>query len=147
MTDTGTSTTLERPEAAAGRMARLRQRLSRSGALGQGLLALLSRDHIDEETWDEIEETLIGADLGVAVSTAMVDRLREQVRIDGTADARSLRRLLRSRVARTGRPSARSSRCRVTAGWATGRGTGCRRQWHRQDDHDGQACPSAGRRG
>jgi fused signal recognition particle receptor len=90
--------TLERPEAAAGRMARLRQRLSRSGALGQGLFALLSRDHIDEETWDEIEETLIGADLGVAVSTSIVERLREQVRIDGTADSSALRNRLREEL-------------------------------------------------
>ena len=90
--------TLERPEAAAGRMARLRQRLSRSGALGQGLFALLSRDHIDEETWDEIEETLIGADLGVAVSTSIVERLREQVRIDGTADPSALRSRLREEL-------------------------------------------------
>ncbi len=58
------------PQPAAGRMARLRGRLSGSGALGQGLLTLLSRERIDDETWDEIEENLIGADLGVAVATA-----------------------------------------------------------------------------
>ena len=90
--------TLDRPDVAAGRMARLRQRLSRSGALGQGLFALLSRDHIDDQTWDEIEETLIGADLGVSVSTSIVDRLREQVRIDGTADASALRSRLREEL-------------------------------------------------
>ena len=47
--------TLERPEGVASRLVRLRQRLSRSqGTLGRGLLALLSRERIDEDTWEEI---------------------------------------------------------------------------------------------
>src|SRR5690349_3077875 len=47
--------TLERPEGVAGRLVRLRERLSRSqGTLGRGLLALLSRDRVDEDTWEEI---------------------------------------------------------------------------------------------
>ena len=49
--------TLERPAAVAGRLRRLRARLARSNsALGRGLLDLLSRDHVDEETWEEVEE-------------------------------------------------------------------------------------------
>ena len=57
---------LDRPESAAGRLVRLRQRLSRSqGTLGRGLLALLSRDRVDEDTWEEIEDTLLTADIGV----------------------------------------------------------------------------------
>src|SRR4051794_9373103 len=63
--DTATPT-LERPESTASRLVRLRQRLSRSQSpLGRGLLALLSRDTIDEDTWEEIEDTLITADVGV----------------------------------------------------------------------------------
>ena len=58
---------LEVPEPSAGRLARLRARLARSNsAIGKGLLALLSRGQLDDDTWDEVEETLLVADLGVA---------------------------------------------------------------------------------
>ncbi|HET8562018.1 MAG TPA: signal recognition particle-docking protein FtsY [Marmoricola sp.] len=75
----------EKPEAAASRLVRLRQRLARSqGALGRGLLALLSRDRLDEDTWESIEDTLIGADLGVGPTTELVERLRTRMRVEGS---------------------------------------------------------------
>src|SRR5699024_10548927 len=55
---------LERPESAAGRMVRLRARLARSGTLGSTLLNLLSRGDLSEADWEEIEETLLLADVG-----------------------------------------------------------------------------------
>ena len=74
---------LERPEPVAGRLQRLRARLARSQtALGKGLLALLSRDRIDEETWEEIEDTLLTADVGVAPTHQLVERLRERMRVE-----------------------------------------------------------------
>ena len=80
--------TLERPESAASRLVRLRQRLSRSqGGLGRGLLALLSRDRIDEDTWQDIEDTLLTADVGVAPTQELVDRLRTRLRVEGAAAA------------------------------------------------------------
>jgi fused signal recognition particle receptor len=76
--------TLERPESAASRLVRLRQRLSRSqGTLGRGLLALLSRDRIDEDTWEEIEDTLLTADIGVGPTQELVERLRTRLRVEG----------------------------------------------------------------
>ena len=84
---------LEIPEPSAGRLQRLRARLARSNnALGKGLLALLSRDAIDDETWDEIEETLLVADLGVGPTMELVERLRMRVRVDGTADVGAMLR-------------------------------------------------------
>ncbi|HMU35389.1 MAG TPA: signal recognition particle-docking protein FtsY, partial [Marmoricola sp.] len=59
------TTTLERPESIASRLVRLRQRLSGQGALGRGLLLLLSRDPLDEDTWEAVEDSLITADIGV----------------------------------------------------------------------------------
>ncbi len=86
---------LEKPEPTAGRMSRLRARLSKSqNVFGRSLLALLSRDKLDDETWDEIEETLISADVGVESTRHIVDRLRERARVQGTATAAELKDML-----------------------------------------------------
>ncbi|MEV4511415.1 signal recognition particle-docking protein FtsY [Dactylosporangium sp. NPDC049525] len=86
---------VETPEPTAGRLVRLRARLSRSqNVFGKGLLALLSRDKLDDDTWDEIEETLIGADVGVAATTEIVGKLRDRARVHGTATASELRGML-----------------------------------------------------
>ncbi|MDI5966901.1 signal recognition particle-docking protein FtsY [Streptomyces sp. SL13] len=90
---------LETPEPAAGRMVRLRSRLSRSqNTLGKGLLTLLSREHLDEDTWEEIEETLLTADVGVAPTQELVERLRARVRVLGTRTPAELRALLREEL-------------------------------------------------
>ena len=97
---------LETPEAAEGRMVRLRARLARSGSLlGMGLLALLSSDTIDEETWEEIEDTLLSADLGVAATTDLVDRLRTRVKVEGSASPEQARAILRDELLRLVDPS------------------------------------------
>jgi fused signal recognition particle receptor len=86
---------LERPEGTASRLRRLRERLSRSqGRLGQGLLALLSRDRLDEDTWEDIEDTLLTADIGVAPTQELVERLRTRLRVEGgtTPDPRTVLR-------------------------------------------------------
>ncbi|MFF2377442.1 signal recognition particle-docking protein FtsY [Streptomyces xiamenensis] len=90
---------LETPEPTAGRLVRLRARLSRSqSALGQGLLSLLSRERLDEETWEEIEDTLLSADVGVTPTQELVERLRERVRVLGTRTPEELRALLREEL-------------------------------------------------
>ncbi|MEV7088164.1 signal recognition particle-docking protein FtsY [Streptomyces sp. NPDC093085] len=90
---------IEVPEPSAGRLVRLRARLARSqNSLGKGLLTLLSREHLDEETWEEIEETLLTADVGVAPTQELVERLRERVRVLGTRDPAELRTLLREEL-------------------------------------------------
>ncbi|MGW0946918.1 signal recognition particle-docking protein FtsY [Streptomyces sp. NPDC002623] len=90
---------LEIPEPTAGRLIRLRARLSRSqNALGKGLLTLLSREHLDEDTWEEIEETLLTADVGVLPTQELVERLRERVRVLGTRTPEELRGLLREEL-------------------------------------------------
>jgi fused signal recognition particle receptor len=79
---------IERPDPAAGRLQRLRARLARSqSTLGRALLALLSRDRLDEETWEEIEDTLLAADVGVAPTQELVQRLRNRVRVEGASGA------------------------------------------------------------
>jgi fused signal recognition particle receptor len=98
--------TIERPEAPAGRLQRLRARLARSNsAIGQGLLALLSRGRLDEEAWEEVEDTLIGSDLGVEASTELVERLRARVKVEGTTDEGTVRGWLREDLLRLVDPS------------------------------------------
>jgi len=90
---------VERPPPSAGRMVRLRARLARSQtSVGTALLNLLSRDRLDDETWDEIEEVLITADVGVAPARAMVDDLRTKVKVLGTRGASEVRGLLRAEL-------------------------------------------------
>ena len=102
--DTGTAPDvvvpeLDRPEATDTRLARLRRRLAGSNnALGRGLLLLLSRDQIDEQTWEDFEDTLITADLGVGPTTELVDTLRTRFRVEGVADAGRAREILRSEL-------------------------------------------------
>lgn len=90
---------VEIPEPALGRMQRLRARLARSqNTLGKGLLSLLSRDSIDEATWDEIEEVLLTADLGVASTTQLMDRLRTRVQVEGASDPVRVRSMLQEEL-------------------------------------------------
>jgi fused signal recognition particle receptor len=86
----------ETPEPAAGRLIRLRTRLSRSqSTLGRGLLALLSRDTLDDATWQEVEDLLITADVGVAASNELVASLKAKARVLGTRSADDARVLLK----------------------------------------------------
>ncbi|GAA2732887.1 signal recognition particle-docking protein FtsY [Pedococcus aerophilus] len=92
---------VERPDSAQGRLTRLRARLSRSNsALGQGLLALLSRGRLDEAAWEEVEDTLIASDLGVEATTELVDSLRARVKVEGTTDEATVRGWLREDLLR-----------------------------------------------
>ncbi len=97
---------VEEPEPAAGRLVRLRERLSKSNnALGKGLLMLLARDKIDEDVWDEIEETLLLADLGTEPTMQLVDALRERVKVMGSRTPEHVRDLLREELLKLVDPS------------------------------------------
>ncbi|QLQ39781.1 signal recognition particle-docking protein FtsY [Micromonospora robiginosa] len=97
---------IEVPEPTAGRLVRLRSRLSRSqNAFGKGLLGLLSRDRLDEDTWEEIEDSLITADVGIDSTREIVDRLRERTRVLGTRTGDELRTLLATELVNALDPS------------------------------------------
>ncbi|MFI6906363.1 signal recognition particle-docking protein FtsY [Nonomuraea sp. NPDC050394] len=90
---------VEVPPPSAGRMVRLRSRLARSqSAFGRGLLELLSRDRLDDEVWDEIEESLITADVGVAPTQVMVEELKTKVKVLGSRTPNEVRGLLREQL-------------------------------------------------
>jgi fused signal recognition particle receptor len=86
---------VETPEPTAGRLQRLRARLARSqNALGRGLLSVLSRENLDDDAWDEVEEALLSADVGVKPTTEIVEALRTKTKVLGTRSQGELRALL-----------------------------------------------------
>ena len=90
---------IERPPPSAGRLVRLRDRLSRSqSSVGTVLLGLLSRDRLDDDTWDEIEEVLITADVGVVPARLIVEDLRTKVKVLGVRGVDEVRALLRTEL-------------------------------------------------
>jgi fused signal recognition particle receptor len=90
---------VERPPPSAGRMVRLRSRLARSqSSVGSALLNLLSRDKLDDDTWDEMEEVLITADVGVVPARLMVEDLRTKVKVLGVRGPAEVRELLRNEL-------------------------------------------------
>ena len=71
---------VEEIDPATGRLERLRGRLSKSRSMfGQSLLGLLGAGDLDEDSWQDIEDTLLMADLGAATTTQIVERLRDEL--------------------------------------------------------------------
>ena len=96
---------LETPEPTAGRMQRLRARLARSqNVFGRGLLSVLSREHLDEEAWEEVEDALLSADVGVGATAEIVDQLRDRTKVLGTRSTGELRALLADELVAAIRP-------------------------------------------
>ena len=90
-----TAAPLDVPEPTGTRMQRLRARLARSqNVFGRGLLAVLARDRLDDAAWEEIEDALLGADVGVRPTTEIVERLRTRTQVLGTRDPGQLRAML-----------------------------------------------------
>ena len=90
---------LEVPEPTAGRLVRLRDRLSRAqSGLGRGLFTLLARDAVDDATWEEVEDLLLASDMGLAATNELVERLRTRVRVEGHRTHEALRALLREEL-------------------------------------------------
>ncbi|MEK0126821.1 signal recognition particle-docking protein FtsY [Corynebacterium marquesiae] len=90
---------------AGGRLGRLRGRLSRSqNAIGQGLMGILSAGDLDEEAWEEVEDTLIMADLGTKSTMKVTDSLREKIVERGVSSEDEARAMLRECLIEAGHP-------------------------------------------
>ena len=90
---------LAHPEASASRMTRLKARLAKSpNPFGKALFAILTKDHLSESDWEDVEDTLLMADVGADASEQLVKQLRDDARITGQKDPAAVRRGLRQRL-------------------------------------------------
>ncbi|VEI12700.1 signal recognition particle-docking protein FtsY [Trueperella bialowiezensis] len=96
---------LERPEPVVSRMERLRGRLASGGKLGKALLSILSRGDLSEADWEELEETLLMADVGLEATTELMDKLRTEIKVRGTSDPAEVRQILREELIKLVDPS------------------------------------------
>ena len=92
------SASIEIPESIPSRMGRLRARLARSGALGKSLLSLLSRGDLSAADWEEMEDSLLVADLGLEATDELMEALRTRVKVENTSDPQVVRALLREEL-------------------------------------------------
>lgn len=88
-----------KPENSQSRLVRLRSKLAHSAnPFGKALFSILSRDHLSEEDWEDVEDTLLLADVGAEASEKIVDELRQDSRAQGTRSAEEVRDMLRERL-------------------------------------------------
>jgi fused signal recognition particle receptor len=97
---------VEEIEPTAGRLERLRGRLSKSrNAFGSSLLGLLGAGDLDEDSWQDVEDTLLIADLGAATTTEIVDTLRTKIAGSAVRTEAEAQALLRSVLVEALHPS------------------------------------------
>lgn len=90
---------VEKPEGKKGRLQRLRERLSKSGnPFGKALFNILAKDHLSETDWEDVEDTLLLADVGAEASEQLVEQLRTDARVTGETDPTQLREALRGEL-------------------------------------------------
>ena len=89
----------ETPEAAGTRMQRLKARLSKSGnPFGRALFNILAKDQLSEADWEDVEDTLLLADVGAEASEQLVEELRNDARIAGQSDPAEVRAALKDKL-------------------------------------------------
>jgi fused signal recognition particle receptor len=70
---------------------RFRDRLGKARSLLSGYVgSILSRSDIDDDTWDELEEALVRADVGIGATQAILDDLRTRVKAEGITSSQQL---------------------------------------------------------
>ena len=89
---------VERPEPVRSRMQRLRERLASSGYLGRAILGVLSRGQLSAADWEEIEESLLIADLGLEATDSLMEALKRRVAVESTSDEARIREILREEL-------------------------------------------------
>lgn len=88
----------EEPEDVRSRMQRLRARMASSGGIGKALLAVFARGDLSAADWEEIEDTLLLADVGLGPTEEIIARLREEARVRGSLDSDAAKAVLREEL-------------------------------------------------
>ena len=96
--DAAPTSSIERPEPVRGRMERLRERLASSGSLGRAILGVLSRGQLGAADWEEIEESLLIADLGLEATDTLMEALKRRVAVESVTDEARIREILREEL-------------------------------------------------
>ncbi|WP_311488560.1 signal recognition particle-docking protein FtsY [uncultured Corynebacterium sp.] len=88
-----------------GRLGKLRGRMAKSqNVIGRGVLGILSAGDLDEDAWEDIEDTLLMADLGADTTMKVVDSLRERIASQGVESEEQARAMLREVLIEAGKP-------------------------------------------
>ncbi len=97
--DAPATSTTEKPESAGSRMQRLKAKLAKSGnPFGKALFNILAKDQLSEADWEDVEDTLLLADVGAEASEQLVEELRADARIAGQSDPEQVRAALRDKL-------------------------------------------------
>lgn len=93
------NSTVKIPESATSRIKRLRERLSNSAnPFGRALFKILSKDNLSESDWEDVEDTLLMADVGTKASEELVQSLQKDARIAGTSQIEDIHEALRTKL-------------------------------------------------
>lgn len=89
----------EVPEGKPSRLKKLREKLSKSAnPFGKALFTILTKDNLSEEDWEDVEDTLLLADVGAEASEELVEKMRTDARVNGDTDAAQVREALRGEL-------------------------------------------------
>jgi fused signal recognition particle receptor len=86
------------PEAEVVARPRLRDRLGRTRSAFSGAFGRIRGRKIDDETWDELEESLLAADVGMSTTTRLLDAVRTRAKETSATEPDELISLLRDEV-------------------------------------------------
>ncbi|MDR1790215.1 MAG: signal recognition particle-docking protein FtsY [Propionibacteriaceae bacterium] len=93
------------PEPPASRLQRLRRKLSAAeNPFAKALLSVLSGTKLDDEAFDDLEATLLTADLGVEPTAKLIEALRREAGVSGTADPAEIKQVLHDELVKLGQP-------------------------------------------
>lgn len=87
------------PDGVGSRLTKLRSRLAQSAnPFGKALFSILTRDNLAESDWEDVEDTLLLADVGAEASEQLVDGLRTDARVTGEREPDAIRAMLREKL-------------------------------------------------
>lgn len=89
---------VEKPESVRSRMERLRERMAKSGSIGRALLSVFSRGDLSVDDWDEVEEILLMADVGLDATDEIMEGLRTEAKVKGGLSSEEAKQVLHDKL-------------------------------------------------